>query len=143
LLFGRRIKSLIFGGFTKSAHLIYKFDSKTEKDFAILLEKEAAILRWLRPAPNQFHIYYQHNSRQYRPDFIVETADCIYMVETKRADEVADPNVVAKAKAAKQYCENATNYNQMHGGKPWKYVIIPHHEVQFSATVTHLFQKNL
>ncbi len=138
-----RIKSLIFGGFAKSAHLTYKFDSKTEKDFAIMLEDDGEALRWMRPAPNQFYIYYQQNSRQYRPDFVVEMADRIYLVETKRADETEAANVVEKAHAAREYCRWATIYNQQNGGKPWEYVIVPHNEVQFSATVGRVLNQNL
>lgn len=37
----------------------------------------------LRPAPNQFRIYWLHNSKLYEHDFVAETADCIYLIEAK------------------------------------------------------------
>ena len=33
---------------------LYKFDSKSEKDFAILLESDHDVIRWLRPAMSHF-----------------------------------------------------------------------------------------
>jgi len=30
------------------------------------------VFKWMRPAPNQFMIYWKHNSRQYNPDFVAE-----------------------------------------------------------------------
>ena len=36
------IPSKVFSGFKKACHNLYKFDSKTEKDFAIILEQDKA-----------------------------------------------------------------------------------------------------
>ncbi|HAC16351.1 MAG TPA: restriction endonuclease subunit R [Bacteroidetes bacterium] len=119
------VKKYIFRGFLKSYHLECKFDSSTELDFAFILESDSEVIRWLRPAPNQFRIYWA-NSRQYEPDFIVETGSCIYMVETKRADDINKEEVLAKKMAAEEYCRNATEYTAENGGKPWKYIIIGH-----------------
>ncbi|MCB0641483.1 MAG: hypothetical protein KDC44_07575, partial [Phaeodactylibacter sp.] len=69
----RAIRMKVFTGFTKACHHLYKFDSKTEKDFAIICEQDDYCLKWLRPAQAQFRIYYRHNSRLYQPDFVVET----------------------------------------------------------------------
>ncbi|MBK7573289.1 MAG: hypothetical protein IPI10_17410 [Bacteroidetes bacterium] len=77
---------------------------------SIILESDREVLKWLRPAPNQFRIYWHHNSKIYEPDFVVETIDTIYLVETKRADEVHSPEVQAKAQAAVKYCNYATEY---------------------------------
>ncbi|WP_426778739.1 hypothetical protein [Pseudomonas aeruginosa] len=35
----------------------------------------------------------------------------------------------AKAAAAAQWAKHATDYAQSVGGKPWKYLLIPHSEV--------------
>ena len=123
------IPSQIFTGFRKACHYLYKFDSKTEKDFTIILEDDPIVIKWMRPAPNQFKIYWRHDSRQYRPDFVVETENCIYMVETKKQDDIKDEEVQEKARAAREYCNYATEYNSQNGGKPWKYLLIPHNTV--------------
>lgn len=50
------IPNKVFSGFRKAYHNLYKFDSKTEKDFSVILEQDRAVIKWLRPASNQFHI---------------------------------------------------------------------------------------
>ncbi len=135
------VKKYIFRGFMKSYHLECKFDSSTEQDFAFILESDSTVIRWLRPAPNQFRIYWANNSMRYEPDFIVETNDFIYMIETKRADEVEKEEVLAKKKAAEEYCRNATEYTAENGGKPWKYVIVAHDIVSRSSSFEYLLAR--
>ena len=135
------IPSKIFSGFKKTYHLLYKFDSKSEKDFAIILEQDKEVIKWLRPAPNQFKIYWEHNSRQYRPDFISETADAIYMIEIKKESEMEDTQVNDKARAAMEYCKYATEYTSKNEGKAWKYVLIPHTVVQANMSFRHLVEQ--
>ena len=66
------------------ATLLYKFDSGTERDFAIVLENDKSVLKWMRPSIKQFDIYYGPGGiNRYEPDFVVETSDKIYMIETK------------------------------------------------------------
>lgn len=122
------IPSKIFGGFKKSCHDLYKFDSKSEKDFSIMLEKDNDVLRWLRPAHNQFQIYYNQNSQRYDPDFIVETNETIYMIEIKKELEMENDDVLKKADAASYFCIEASKYNNKNGGKNWVYLLIPHSE---------------
>ena len=38
--------------------------------------------------------------------------------------------VQLKAQAGKKYCAAATEFNAKHGGKPWKYLLIPHDVVK-------------
>mgnify|MGYP005854812127 FL=1 len=132
------IPTKIFTGFKKAYHLLYKFDSKAEKDFSIILEQDNYVIKWLRPAPNQFKIYWQHNSRQYRPDFIAETSDNIYMIEIKKETEIDNAEVIDKARAAMEYCKYASEYTSVNGGKPWKYVLIPHNAVQTNMSFDYL-----
>lgn len=137
------IPSLVFSGFRKACHYLYKFDSKTEKDFSIILEDDSAVIKWMRPAPNQFKIYWRHDSRQYRPDFIVETAEAIYMVETKKQDDIETPDVQDKARAAREYCKYASDYTAQNGGKPWKYLLIPHNQVMVNMNIGHFYKLSL
>lgn len=132
------IPTKIFTGFKKAYHLLYKFDSKAEKDFSIILEQDNNVIKWLRPAPNQFKIYWQHNSSQYRPDFIAETSENIYMIEIKRETEIDNAEVIDKARAAMEYCKYASEYTSVNGGKPWKYVLIPHNAVQTNMSFDYL-----
>jgi type III restriction enzyme len=135
------IPGKVFVGFQKACHLKYKFDSKTEKDFAIILEKDEAVVKWLRPADGQFEIWWAHNSKRYNPDFVVETDEAIYLVETKMQKDMDSNEVKEKAKAALYYCENATRFALENGKKPWKYVLIPHEAVQFNMSFKVIAQQ--
>jgi len=132
------IPSKVFGGFTKACHNLYKFDSKAEKDFAMILEKDKDVLKWLRPADSQFELYWKYNSKRYHPDFVVETADAIFMVEIKAEKDIDDAEVQEKAASGKKYCEAASVFNLANGGKKWVYVLIPH-----TAVVANMSFKGL
>ena len=132
------IPKLIFRGFQKACHFEYKFDSKTEQDMAFILENDKTVLKWLRPAPNQFRIYWDHNSKRYEPDFIAETKDTIYMLEPKRSDQVHTAEVQAKKEAAERYCKYASEYTAAHGGKSWKYGLVPHDAVTRTNSLAFL-----
>ena len=132
------VPKYIFTGFLKSYYTECKFDSKTEQDFANVLETDAKVIRWLRPAPSQFNIYWSNGSKRYEPDFIVETDKVIYMVETKAAKDVTADDVQAKKKAAEAYCENATEFTLANGAKPWKYVLLAHDKVDRTSSFDYL-----
>jgi len=132
------IPQKVFSGFRKACHSLYKFDGKSEKDFATLLEQDSAVTKWLRPAPSQFRIYWDHQARVYEPDFVAETEESIYLVEIKMESQLQHPDVLEKAKAALQYCRHASEYNLKNGGKAWKYLLIPHDEVQLNSSFAYL-----
>lgn len=132
------LRKFIFTGYLKSYYTEYKFDSKTEHDFSFVLENDKKVLRWLRPAREQFSIYWSNGSKRYEPDFIVETADVIYMVETKAATNVSTDEVQQKKAAAEEYCRHASEFTAENGGKPWKYVLLPHDAVDRTASFEYL-----
>lgn len=125
-----KIKQMLFGGFSRCLYPLQKFDSDTERRFAVILERDAT--KWFKPAKGQFKIYYQDGSEhpEYVPDFVAETDDYVLMVETKAQNELDDPKVLAKADAALKWCENASQYLLENGGKAWKYLLIPHDQVK-------------
>ncbi|MFZ2289646.1 MAG: DEAD/DEAH box helicase family protein [Halopseudomonas yangmingensis] len=124
-----RIKQMLFGGFSRCLYPLQKFDSDTERRFAVILERDA--LKWFKPAKGQFQIFYKLGAEQpeYVPDFVVETDSCIFLAETKAANDLETQEVQAKAAAAAQWAKHASDYAQGVGGKPWKYLLIPHIEV--------------
>ena len=135
------IPKYVFRGFEKSCHFEYKFDSKAEQDLAFVLENDKSVIKWLRPAPNQFHIYWNNNSKRYEPDFIVETESTIYMLEVKRSDQTEEQTVLAKKIAAERYCKYASEYTAANQGKAWKYLILPHDEVSRTVNIDYLIMK--
>ena len=132
------LRKFIFTGYLKSYYTEYKFDSKTEHDFSFVLENDKKVLRWLRPAREQFSIYWSNGSKRYEPDFIVETADCIYMIETKAANEVTNEEVQMKKQAAEEYCRHASEHTAENNGKPWKYILLAHDKVERTSSFDYL-----
>jgi type III restriction enzyme len=131
-----KIKQLLFGGFAKCLYPLQKFDSDTERRFAVLLERDAQ--KWFKPAKGQFQIYYKLGTEQpeYVPDFVAETDDVIFMVETKAKTDMEAPDVQAKADAARRWCSHASDYALEQGTKPWRYLLIPHDEVKEDRKLT-------
>ncbi len=68
----------------------------------------------------------------------METADTIYMVETKKEGAMEDSDVQEKTQAALQYCKYATEFTTQNGGKPWKFILIPHNMVQVNISFDYL-----
>ena len=139
----QRIKQMLFGGFKKCLYPYQKFDSDTERRFAIILERFAQ--KWLKPAKGQFKIYYQKGVEQaeYIPDFIAETDTELLMCETKSRADIDSPDVLAKAEAASKWCSHATQNAVKNGSKPWRYLLIPHDEVGDANDLSYFlkFQK--
>lgn len=126
------IRQMLFGGFTKCLYPLQKFDSDSERRFAVILERDAS--KWFKPAKGQFQIYYKLGTEQpeYVPDFVAEMDACILMAETKKRDDLVTDEVKAKAAAAVRWCQHASEYATSVGSKPWKYILVPHDEISES-----------
>ena len=135
------VVKFVYVGFKKSYYTKYRFDSSTELDFAFILETNNEVLKWIRPVPNQFNIYWSSGAKKYEPDFIVETADAIYMCETKAEKDVNDADVQAKAEVAREFCRRASEFTTQNGGKPWHYIIIPHTLVDRSYSFNYILNQ--
>lgn len=122
---GVSIKKLLFTDFSKCLMVFQKFDSDTERRFAIILERDSN--KWFKPAKGQFQIYYNFQGAQpeYIPDFVVETESYYLLAETKAENEMTSEEVIIKAQAGSEWCKNASTVST----KPWHYLLIPHNEV--------------
>ena len=118
-----------------------KFHSDTERILARILERDA--LRWFRPVSGQFNIYYWRGREQpeYIPDFVAATPDANLLIETKATKDMTDAEVKAKAEAAIIWCKHASNDSGAQGGKPWRYLLIPHDVVAVNATLPALVSR--
>ena len=133
-----KIAQYLYTGFDRCLYRLTKFHSNTERMLAIILERGAE--RWFRPAKGQFQIFYKdgHDHREYQPDFVAEMEDCVLMIETKSSGMVSEVEVLAKRDAAIEWCKHATKYAQQHGGKPWKFIMVPHDAVAENRTLAAL-----
>ncbi|MFH1726454.1 MAG: DEAD/DEAH box helicase family protein [Elusimicrobiota bacterium] len=133
----RDIRRMFFGGFKKCLFPIQKFDSDPERRFTAVLESDKTVQKWFRPSKGDILIYHSTEA-SYEPDFIVETKDAKFVCEIKSSAVMQDPEVLAKARAAAEWCRHATDHAQTHDGKPWSYLLIPHDVVAGNMTVSGL-----
>jgi type III restriction enzyme len=128
----------VFGGFKRCLYPVQKFDSEAERVLAAILERDAE--KWFKPAKGQFQIFYKQgaNHLEYQPDFVAETIDMKYMLEPKASNQMTDPVVLTKKEAAIKFCKNASDYAVANGGKPWRYVLIPHNAIAGNMTLDGL-----
>lgn len=137
---GQNIKSIVYNGSRKSVTDYFKFDSNPERLFALACDNSDEVIQWLRPAAKQFNITY-NRGHEYRPDFVVETADKYYLVEIKDRRKVEEPDVIAKKERAIKYCKIATEYNEAQGYKGFEYVFIPDNEISSSSSFNTLLAR--
>ncbi|MCA1564404.1 MAG: DEAD/DEAH box helicase family protein [Acidobacteria bacterium] len=132
----------LFGGFQRCLYPLQKFQSDPERKLAVILERES--LKWFRPAKGQFQIYYKRGAEhpEYQPDFVAETGKLIYMLEPKAANQMTDAEVIAKCDAAVKWCKQASQHALTYGGKPWKYLLIPHVAIAGNMTLENLALQN-
>ena len=135
-------KKHIFTGFQKCCYPFQKFDSDDERRFAVLIDsdREASVVRWMKPGAKQFQIEYL-SGKGYEPDFVVETDQNKLIVEVKARNEMTDEIVLAKARAASAWVVHANVHSSENSGKHWIYALIPHDEITESATLDGLIAK--
>lgn len=135
-----RIKQMVFGHFSRCLYPQQKFDSDTERRFAVILERDAD--KWFKPAKGQFQLFYKLGVEQpeYVPDFVAETAHHLLMCETKARNELGAVDVKAKAEAGALWCKNASDHARTTGAKPWKHLLIPHDVVTEDKRLTDFMQ---
>lgn len=112
-----------------------KFQSDPERRLAVILDRE--VEKWFKPVLGQFQIFWKdgHEQREYQPDFVAETSDAIYLVGVKRRGEIESQEVQAKKDAAVNWCQHATQHALSYGGKPWRYLLIPHDSIADNMTL--------
>ena len=128
----------LFGGFSRCLYPMQKFDSDTERQLSVILERDA--IKWFRPLRGQFQIFYRQGADhlEYQPDFVAETVEAMLMLESKASTQMDDPIVIAKKEAALNWCANASEHSRSYGGKPWRYLLIPHNEIATNITLAAL-----
>ncbi|MBI3657849.1 MAG: DEAD/DEAH box helicase family protein [Acidobacteria bacterium] len=127
------IRKMLFSGFKRCLYCVQKFDSDSERRFAVVLENDSEAPKWFKPIRGVFQIHYAGDA-SYEPDFVVETKTDKFVCETKAANEMKDQDVLAKAKAAAEWCRHATEHEGNNGGKPWTYLLIPHDVITDNKT---------
>ncbi|MCR4660334.1 MAG: DEAD/DEAH box helicase family protein [Bacteroidales bacterium] len=102
-----------------------------EQAFMEFIDNDGQVERWIKISETRHRfatITYMRTDgllATYHPDFMVNAANTMYMVETKGQDKVKDRNVLQKRRAAVEWCGKV---NQLppdkRGGLRWQYVLI-------------------
>jgi type III restriction enzyme len=132
----RNIRSYLYTGYKKSYYEKYGFDSDDERRFAVILERDNAVIRWIKPPLNQMGIYYAAG-KQYNPDFLVETATDKYMVEVKAGNEVRDEDVLLKKREGELWCKYASIVDA--DKKRWHYRLIADKNIVIGNGIATIF----
>ncbi len=131
----KNIKNYLFEGYRKSYYPVNSFDSDDERRFAVVLEDDEGVVRFIKPPLNQLGLFYRAG-KQYNPDFLVETKDCKYMVEVKAANQVNNEEVQEKARAGVKWCECASKVDA--DDKKWKYRLVSGEDIIIGNTLKYI-----
>lgn len=131
----KNIKNYLFEGYRKSYYPVNSFDSDDERRFAVVLEDDEDVVRFIKPPLNQLRLFYRAG-KQYNPDFLVETKNCKYMVEVKAANQVNNEDVQEKARAGVKWCECASKVDA--DGKEWKYRLVSGEDIIIGNTLKYI-----
>jgi len=134
----KNIRQYLFEGYTKSYYPENAFDSDDERRFAVILEEDPEVLRYIKPPLNQLGLFYKAG-KQYNPDFIVETNDMKYLIEVKASNRTADAEVLEKAKAAIKWCQCAETIDA--DNKKWAFRLIPSEDIIVGNTFKYIAGK--
>jgi type III restriction enzyme len=132
------IKRFVFNGISRGCYWLAKFDSDSERQFAVLLEDTPQVEKWMRPSLGQFRIE-DRDGHQYQPDFVVETETEKFIIEVKRGSALTEAEVLRKADSARIWCHIASEHHaKPNNDKPWSYILIPDAAINASATLSGL-----
>jgi type III restriction enzyme len=102
-----------------------------ERDFMQWADKDGLIQAFVKIQEHKHSFmrrrYLKSNGMpaNYWPDFLVRTAERVYLVETKRQSDMVNEDVLRKARAAKAWCDQInTLAPEDRGDKEWHYVLL-------------------
>ena len=102
-----------------------------EKDFLDFLDRDSKVVRFIKILEFKHDFatisYFRDDGlmANYYPDFMVESEDTIYIIETKSKRDEDNQNVKLKQKATLEYIKQINLLSkEQRGGKEWKYLLI-------------------
>ena len=128
----KNIRRYVFTGYKKSYYEKYGFDSDTERKFAVILEQDKNVIRWIKPPLNQMGIYYAAG-QQYTPDFLIETENDKYMIEVKARIDIKNEDVLLKKQEGELWCKYASIVDA--DNKNWHYRLIADDKINIGDSI--------
>lgn len=109
---------------SKSIFNFLPYDSPLEEEFMRYLDSSSEVEKFtkvFRRIPLRISYFLEEKGRKYYiPDFVVKTADKMYLIETKGETFDDTPMVRAKSKAAEAWCQNISEVSD----SEWEYIKI-------------------
>jgi type III restriction enzyme len=72
----------LFGGFANCCYPLQRFESDPERQFAVIIDGDKSVEKWMKPGKGQFQIDYR-SGEAYEPDFVVEARTGTYICEVR------------------------------------------------------------
>ncbi len=115
----------VFSGFES---LLYaSLIPKTEKDFAIILEQDSTVAKWLRPAQNSSR--FTGNTIRAVSSRLCSRNAGHNLHDRDQEGDIETADVQEKSSGRSHTAKTPLTSTTRNGGKPWKYVLIPHNAV--------------
>ncbi len=102
-----------------------------EKDFMEFCDKDSAVEKFIKINENHHNFAHLHYIRtdgliaSYCPDFIAQSGESVFLIETKAQKDISNENVINKRNSAVAFCEkiNALKSSDRMGAK-WSYHLL-------------------
>ena len=102
-----------------------------ERAFMEFIDADGLVEKWIKVSETRHRFasitYIRTDGllATYHPDFLVQTAEEMYLVETKGQDRVRDRNVQQKRRAATEWCSKINDLSaESRGNKSWEYILL-------------------
>lgn len=120
---GRFAKSVAYDSWAKSVYHADWFDSRPERQVAIIADDAAEVRCWMRLQVGELPILWRSDGRSYNADLIVVEQDgTSWVVEVKADDAISSGDVQAKRRAAKRWVNTVNSSGQANA--PWGYLLV-------------------
>jgi type III restriction enzyme len=117
-----------YDGWRKSVYAVNWFDSKPERDLAVLLDESEKVTEWCRLVNEDLTIVWAVSGQRYNADFVVVTTDGTrWIVEVKGDNTITSEVVRQKREAAKRWV-NKVNASGI-TSDTWRYLLVTESDI--------------
>lgn len=125
---GKFDRQTAYDGWRKSVYAVNWFDSKPERDLAVLLDESDEVTDWCRLVSEDLTIVWAVSGQRYNADFVVVTTDGTrWIVEVKGDNTIGSDAVQQKREAAKRWV-NKVNASGI-TSDTWRYLLATESDV--------------
>lgn len=125
---GKFDRQTAYDGWSKSVYAVNWFDSKPERDLAVLVDDADQVTEWCRLVNEDLTIVWAVSGQRYNADFVVVTTDSIrWIVEVKGDNTITSEAVQQKREAAKRWV-NKVNASGI-TSDTWRYLLVTESDI--------------